>query len=809
SKEMTQREALYPQYKAQRKVPPKELTCQIDPIIEIVKALGIPTFAVPGYEADDIIAKLAIDASNNGADVFIVTSDKDLLQLVSTKIKIFDPVKNIVQDREYVINRFSLPPERVIEYLALTGDSADNIPGVKGIGEKTAKTLLSKGTSLDDLMNNPQNIDSPRFRTMITDNIENIKLSYQLLTLKTDMELNLKIPHFNDITPDLTKVKELFMGFELNSLLKNLPKSSAPSVGATLVTAQEDATIEVIELTKADEFNFGDDGISEIFININNIVFAFSLEPNRGFYFTKHELIEPFLNLLKSAKKISGHDFKSMVNINSVGASNDLLWGSVPLLGNVIDTMLVSYLLDPNKRDYSFKNMVTEYLGHIGQDNSETTLPFEDNLKTHGQDAALGLRLLQLLSSKIDAVIDIYNNIEYPLLWVLSDMEHNGVKIDSNRLIELSNEMGKQMDAVSNRIYFHAGCEFNINSPKELSKILFESLELPTNKKIKTGYSTDTTVLEFLSEIHPIAVELLEFRRLTKLKNTYIDPLPNHINKTSGRLHTTFNQTATATGRLSSTNPNLQNIPIKGEGGEMMRKVFIAPDGHLLISADYSQIELRILAHLSGDVTMIDAFKAGYDIHQSTACEIFDCSEKFITPDMRRVAKTVNFGVIYGQTPYGLAKTLHISHKEAKDYIERYFKKYAGVKAFIEQTIKEATILGYTKTMMGRIRPIPELKSSNKTIIEHGQRQAVNSPIQGTAADIIKIAMINIHKEISKMGLKTKMILQIHDELLLEAPLDELDIALTITQKLMEGACILSVPLKVDIGSGNNWAVAH
>jgi len=820
SKEATQRQALYPQYKANRITPPKELTVQIDPIVEIVKALGITTFAVPGYEADDIIAKLAIQASNNGSDVFIVTSDKDLLQLVSPKIKIFDPVKNIILDSVYVINRFGVPPERVIEYLALTGDASDNIPGVKGIGEKTAKALLSKAASIDDLINSPQNIESPRFRSLISENIENIKLSYQLLTLKTDMRLNQVIPKMSDITPDLPKIKELFIGYELNSLLKFLPKTHV----------KKDDSIEVIELNSAGEFRLIANGAcSEIFINVSmnvgqaqdrplqdNIVFAFSLETNKGYYFTKQELIEPFLNLLKTAERISGHDFKAINNILGLG---DII------NRNVIDTMIVSYLIDPNKRDYSFKNIILEYLAHYShvENNTILALPFDDSLKTYGQDAALGLRLSQILSVNLQPVclpewqtlrsaptlVDIYNNIEYPLLWVLSDMERSGVKIDSERLVELSKEIEVSIDAISKRIFFHAGAEFNINSPKDMSKILFETLKLPTGKKIKTGFSTDTNVLESLSDKHPIALELLEFRRLTKLKNTYIDPLPNHINKITNRLHTTFNQTATATGRLSSTNPNLQNIPIRGEGGILLRKAFIAKDGHLLISADYSQIELRILAHLSGDCIMIDAFKRGLDIHRATACEIFGVSEKSCTVEMRRIAKTVNFGVIYGQTPYGLAKTLHITQREAKDYIERYFKRYAGVLIFIENTIKEAADIGYTKTMFGRIRPIPELKNTNKTVVEHGQRQAVNSPIQGSAADIIKIAMINIHKEINKLGLRTRMILQIHDELLLETPQDELDVALTMTQELMEGACTLSVPLKVDIGSGKNWGVAH
>lgn len=801
SKEMTQREELYSLYKANRKVPPKELTAQIDPIIEIVNALGITSFALPGFEADDIIAKLALHSSKKGIDVFIVSSDKDLLQLVSPKVKIFDPVKNIVLDSDYVFNRFGLPPERVIEFLALTGDASDNIPGVKGVGEKTAKTLLSKAASLDDLINHPEEIVNPRIRDLISGNIENIKLSRELLTLKTDMELNPNIPLYKDIIPDTVKIKELFLRFELNSLLNFLSEKQVKSVkGDVLIKVQEIKTIK--------ELDFIPDTLPEIFINIgllpdnnpNTPVFGFSIDPKKGYFFTKHELIEPFINMLKRAERICGHDFKSISHIYPLDFK-----------GIAIDTMLICYLIDPNKRDYSLKNILLEYLGHysISDSADRGRLPFDNTLEVYGMEAALGLRLSQVISDKIkdnSSLIDIYNNIEYPLLWVLSDMEKAGCSIDSDRLHELSKDIEKEIDSLSRRIYLQAGCEFNINSPKELGRILFEQLRLPASRKTKTGYSTDTDVLLTLVERHPIAKELLEFRRITKLKNTYIDPLPTHINKATKRLHTTFNQTAAATGRLSSTRPNLQNIPIRGSGGEILRKAFIARDGYTLISADYSQIELRILAHLSGDIGMIDAFRQGLDIHSATGCEIFAVDIRSLTKDMRRIAKTVNFGVIYGQTPYGLSKTLNIPQRQAKDYIERYFRKYETVKKFIDYTIKEASKNGYTRTLMGRVRPIPQLKEGNNNQREHGERQAVNSPIQGSAADIIKIAMINIHKEIKDTGLKTKMVLQIHDELLLEAPMDELEEALSMVTLLMEGALQLVVPLKVDIGSGKDWA---
>lgn len=487
--------------------------------------------------------------------------------------------------------------------------------------------------------------------------------------------------------------------------------------------------------------------------------------------------------------------------------------------GRLYDTMLASYLLNPNKPDHSLENASLEYLFHkkkafsevLGKRHSFSDVPIDEATQYAAEDAVLAMELKDILFEKLknEGLEDLYFNIEMPLIYVLADMEEAGIKINKERLEELSKELDRELGNLETRIYSIAGESFNINSPKQLQKILFEKLGLKPLKKIKTGYSTGMDVLEELANAHELPMEILNYRTLYKLKTTYVDALPRLINKKTGRIHTSFNQTATATGRLSSSEPNLQNIPIRGEWGTKIREVFIADAGCVLVSADYSQVELRILAHMSSDNGLIDAFKRGIDIHTTTASELFGIPNEVVTADMRRVAKTVNFGVVYGISPFGLSEALNITPKEAAAYIEQYFTKHYGVKNYMDNTIKIARQYGYVKTLMGRKRPIPEINSHNTNIRQQAERLAINTPIQGTAADLIKIAMINIWNRLREKNLKTKIILQIHDELLFETPETELETAVNLIRHEMENALALSVPLRVDIGHGKNWAEAH
>jgi DNA polymerase-1 len=487
--------------------------------------------------------------------------------------------------------------------------------------------------------------------------------------------------------------------------------------------------------------------------------------------------------------------------------------------GPLFDTMIASYLINPNKPNHSLEEVALEYLSYrkktfievLGKKSSFSEVPLEDATSYASEDVGLSLELKEILFNKLreNDLENIYLNMEMPLIYVLADMEAAGVKIDSNKLEGISKELERELDGIQRRIYFLAGEEFNINSPKQLSNVLFHSLGFQPRKKTKTGFSTEMGVLEELAESHELPGEILNFRSLNKLKTTYIDVLPTLINPKTGRIHTSFNQTATATGRLSSSDPNLQNIPIRGEWGRRIRETFIAEENNLLLSADYSQVELRILAHLSDDEGLISAFRNNLDIHARTASEILGVPIDKVTPDMRRIAKTVNFGVIYGISPFGLSETLSISRDEAKNYIEQYFNRHPGVKSYIERTIEEAGNRGYVSTLFGRMRAIPEIKSKNSNIRQQGERLAINSPIQGTAADIIKIAMINIWKRLKDRGLKTRMILQVHDELLFELPTQEITTAKDIVKKEMEDAITLCVPLSVDINYGKNWAEAH
>ncbi|MBF0591103.1 MAG: DNA polymerase I [Nitrospirae bacterium] len=821
SAQPTQRHKLYPNYKAQRPRPPDELIAQLAPIRDILEALDIKTFAIPGVEADDILATLATRAASEGATVYIVSSDKDLLQVLGPRIRIYDPVKDVEIDAQHVMQRFGLPPNRVPEVMALTGDASDNIPGVKGIGEKIAVELMGQFNSLDELIDNPSKIAKKRIRGLILDNIDNIRLSKQLVTIDSDLPMTIDVAGlFSERSPNRNRLMELFTEYEFSSFMRFmfLPAvvplitgAAAPHDPPAKTEAQPQDAITIIT---------GMEGIGSLVAsalpqvslrvatddNNNPTAIALAAQEKTGYYAgldspDDHALIRDILTPMLNNPDMPkiGHDIKN--------ALHALARLDINTNGYLYDTMIASWLLNPNRQEHRLVDIFTEYLSYNPRDHFSGI----NTTRALAEEAVVNIRAKEVLFGRLadTGLIDIYNALEMPLIYVLREMEANGIKIDTALISDLSTQIGHQMESIQRRIYMLAGEEFNISSPKQLSEVLFTRLKLQPLRKTKTGYSTDNAVLEALALKHELPAEIIDFRGLAKLKNTYLDTLATHINPATGRLHTTFNQTSTATGRLSSSEPNLQSIPIKGHWGQRIRGIFVAEPGNYLLSADYSQIELRVLAHLSGDASLVEAFVRGEDIHDRTAREVFNLHNGSVTPDMRRIAKTINFGIIYGISPYGLSEALRISQDESRRYIEAFFQRHEGIRSYIARVIEETRRLGYALTIKGRTRPIFDLDSGNHNRRTQAERLAINTPVQGSAADIIKVAMINVHNALKSSKLRARMLLQVHDELLFELPEAEVEAVKALVTEQMEAAVVLSVPLRVDVGVGINWAEAH
>ncbi len=832
SSEPTERHRIFEEYKAHRPETPSELVQQLTPIRKIISAFNIKIIEIPGYEADDLIGTVAKKSAMEGGKIFIVTGDKDMLQLVDEDIKTYDPIKDRFLDLEYVKEKFGVEPERITDFMALTGDAVDNIPGIKGIGEKTAKELLSAFETLDELLQHPERIKKEKLRKMISENIDIARMSRKLATIDISVPVVIELEEFRMKEPDWLTLLSLFKEFEFSSLMKLLPAvETAKRKYETISTINR--LREVVSTIK-NEFAFDVEATGKNPMTDSLVGIALCNQKEQAFYIP----VAHSSSLVSSVEQIDkvdvmntlgpvflnnkiakiGHNLK--YDIMVLGQTrNGSFTDGVKVAGKLFDTMIAAYLLNPNKANHSLDEVSFEYLSKrkksfmevLKKRQSFADVTIEEATPYASEDAALSYELKDLLFKKLEEneLEKIYFDIEMPLIEVLIDMERTGIKIDADILNNLSIELTEEIDGIQKRIFSLAGEEFNINSPKQLSKILFQSLGLSPTRKTKTGFSTGMDVLEELAEVHELPREVLNYRTLTKLKTTYVDVLPRIINPETGRIHTTFNQTATATGRLSSSEPNLQNIPIRGDWGRRIREAFIAENGHILLSADYSQVELRVLAHLSKDKGLIDAFIKGYDIHARTASELYGIPLEEVTHDMRRTAKTVNFGVIYGISPFGLSETLKIDRKEAEKYIKRYFERHQGVKEYIDSILVKAKEKDYVMTLFGRKRHIPELKSQNKTLRQQGERLAVNSPIQGTAADITKIAMINIWRRFKRESINAKMILQVHDELLFELPELELNSVTKIVREEMEGAVKLSTPVKIDIGYGRNWADAH
>ncbi|MFV1950436.1 MAG: DNA polymerase I [Nitrospinota bacterium] len=829
AKGKTFREEEYAGYKAHRPSMPDDLVPQIPYIHELVKAFNIPVLQIEGYEADDIIGTIAKRAEKEGYQVTIVSGDKDLMQLISPNVKMLDTLKNRLFGEKEVIEKFGVEPKRVVEVMALAGDTSDNIPGVPGIGPKTATALIKRFEDVETLLYNAEKVDSARIKEKLLRYKDQARLSRKLCTLVTDMDIDINIDDLKKKGIKQAEVIKLFKELEFASFLKELtPQEDVSDKDYRIILKREDFKRLIERLKGAKGFSIDLETTHKEPVRATIVGISISLKENEAFYIpVRHDYqgvpeqldSEYVLSMLKpiledrDIEKYGQNIKYDMIVLSSAG---------IHLKGVAFDTMIASYLINPSKHNHNLEDIALEHLNYRMTSYSEVAgkgakeigfqeVDIQDAANYSCEDADITFKLTNILSPLLEknGVARLYHEVELPLIDVLAEIEINGVKIDKDFMEEMSNRLEREINQYVSRIHAIAGEEFNINSPKQLSAILFDKLRIKPVKRTKTGYSTDVKVLEELAIQHDLPADILVYRQLMKLKSTYVDALPAMINPSSRRIHASFNQTVTATGRLSSSDPNLQNIPIRTEIGREIRKGFIAESGWIIVSADYSQIELRILAHVSGDEVLLEAFKKGEDIHIRTAVEVFGVFPEMITPEMRRVAKVVNFGIIYGISPYGLSRDLRVSQKKAREFIERYFSLYRKVKEYIDMTIKEAYENGYVTTLLQRRRYLPDLENKNRKVKEFAERTAINTPIQGSAADLIKMAMINISRRMKREGLISKMILQVHDELVFEVPIDEKETMIKLVREEMEGGMELSIPITVDIHWGDNWNEAH
>jgi DNA polymerase-1 len=808
----TERHERFADYKANRAEMPHELSLQVPYIHRVVEAMRIPLLIQPGQEADDLIGSVARQAAAEGRRVTILTGDKDMLQLVEPRVQVYDPMKEKVYGEPEVVERFGVSPGQVVEVMGLMGDAIDNIPGVRGIGEKSAKNLIQQFGTIEELLARLSEVKSSKVREILRSQAEQARLSRSLALIRTDLPVGLDLKQIALQQPDEAALQALFRDLEFTGLQRTFAApASSGSMRVIPLDREEEVERVARDLLASDEVAIAvvrNDG-EQAGSRVRGV--AVCLQPGLAVCLFQGpapaaglERLRPAFSGVRPGK--IGHDLKQAIAA--------LRTEDIHLGGLAFDTMVASYLLNPNRADHSLEAVALEQLGvrpELGSVAEGMVEPPEAVMRRAAGEATLVKDLKDALFPKLQeaGLLPLFETIEMPLIEVLASMEMAGFRVDGDQLRELGKELETQLGQLESRIFALAGGPFKINSPKQLADVLFQRLQLRPLKRTKTGYSTDMEVLQQLARTHELPAEVMSYRSLAKLKSTYVDVLPQLVEPQTGRVHTSFNQTVAATGRLSSSEPNLQNIPVRTEVGQRIRRAFIAKKGHWLVSADYSQIELRVLAHLSEDQALITAFAAGVDVHRATAAAIFGVAPDAVTPDMRRRAKAINFGIIYGMSPYGLASDLGISQEEAALYIDRYFEMHQGVKAFIGRTVREARKRGFITTLWGRRRAIPELQSPNQAVRQLGERLAVNSPIQGSAADLIKVAMIAIFRRLRAEGLNTKMILQIHDELLFEVPEAELEEAKRVATEEMERAASLRVPLKVDLGVGTNWAEAH
>ena len=824
----TFRKQLYPAYKAHRAQMPEDLVPQIPVIKEVVKAFNMPAIEKQGFEADDIIATLAKQFAAEGLEVMVVTGDKDLMQVVSEKIRLLDTMKDQVSGLAEVAARFGGTPDKVIEVQALAGDSSDNIPGVPGVGEKTAVKLIQEFGSVENLLAHLDQVKG-KLQEKLRENADLARLSKQLVTLKDDVPLDLDYDNFALTPPDNAALTTLFKELEFHKLLQEFSSDErASGEGYRGVLSASDLDALVAELKAAERFAFDTETTSLDAVRADLVGLSFAVRPGEAwyipvghYYLGVPEQLDRTM-VLERLRPLFEDPQKPKIGQNAKYDALVLRRAGITVAGITVDTMLASYLANPAASSHGMDALAAELLGYKTISYKEMTgsgknqigfaeVEVEKAIVYAAEDADITLRLAQKLEPQLKEAgqEQLFHDVEMPLMDILTDMEWSGVRIDADFLGALSQEMAGKLAALEKTIFELAGGPFNVASPKQLGEVLFERLKLPRGRKTKTGWSTDVEVLTGLAAEQPIAARLLEHRSLSKLKGTYCDALPKLVNPDTGRIHTSFNQAVTATGRLSSSDPNLQNIPIRSEEGGRIREAFVPAEGNLLLSADYSQVELRLLAHLADEAVLKEAFAKGEDIHARTASEVFGVFPEMVTAEMRRQAKTINFGVIYGMGAFSLGKDLGIPTREAQAFIDNYFARYPGIRAFMESKRQEAREKLYVTTLLGRRCAVPEIHSKNGAVRSYAERNAINYPIQGSAADLIKVAMVNVHRRLEKEGLAAKMVLQVHDELVFDVPEAELAAVEALVRQEMEGAIPLSVPLVVDIGTGRNWREAH
>ena len=831
----TFRHDLSPDYKATRPKMPEDLAKQIPFIKRLIEAFGIPSIEIPGYEADDIIGTLAAWASGLGAKVVIVSGDKDLLQLVTPQVQMWDTMKDEVFGPAEVEEKFGVPPGQLVEVMGLAGDSSDNIPGVPGVGPKTAQRLIKEFGSIDNLLSKLEKIPREKEREKLKAHAEQATMSRELAEIKCDVPLEKGWEQFELGESDRQGLLALYRELEFKKFLQQMEEEKDTQESETirtdykLVTSLEKLEKIVSRALMTQKVAICVMTAEENALGSDLVGLALAWEGERGCHYF------PFGEVSKTnATQLSGYSAVRLLaplladpHVAKIVHNSKKAWINfkrlgIELSGIHFDPMLAAYVLDPSKRVQELETIAKEYLNKslasyddlVGTGRNRRALadlPVEQLLAYAGDQAVYSLQLATALEEKIKDANQtrLFRDIEIPLVRVLARMEMKGVKIDAGLLENLDRDFSARLEEMVEKIFDLAGESFNINSPQQLGRILFDKLALPMGKKTKTGYSTSMDVLTALTPYHPLPEEVLNYRSLTKLKNTYIDTLPRMVNRDTGRIHTSYNQTGTVTGRLSSSEPNLQNIPVRTEEGREIRRAFVAPPGHVLISADYSQIELRILGHYSRDEALIDAFHKGEDVHLRTAAEIFEVEPHEVTAEMRRQAKTINFGIIYGMSAFRLAKDLGIPQKKGRQIIDRYFDRYEGVRSYMEETPKLGRKQGFVTTLLNRKRFLPDLNSGNHNVRQFAERTAINTPIQGSAADIIKMAMIRIDAELERKLLPARMIMQVHDELVFEVEVSSARDVATLVQHEMESVASLAVPLVVEVGIGANWNEAH
>ena len=852
----------YPAYKATREKLDEQLQQDFDRSVErikqILEAFHIPVLGVQGYEADDVIATLAESAVQQGLEAVVVSGDKDFYQLIRPGIALLNPgrggaaaVEEQWVDVSNASERLGVPPERVVDYLALVGDSSDNIPGVKGVGDKTALELLRAYGDLDTIIARAAEIPGKRAREAVQQHADLARLSRTLVTIRRDVPVTLDLEQLRVQPPDSARLAQLFTELEFKTLIPKLaplttigeaaPASSAASSApspAVLAPLQGQATIVDDPAAVAAVIAEARQAPLVAIRSAPGLVgFSLAAAPGKSWYFPfGHRAATGELEQRAAPRNLPSLDSPALAPLRELladpripKAAHDIKheWlvlqrAGITLDGATYDSMLASFVLDPGRRSHALDELARERLSLelptelelVGKGRGErpfAEVPPADAARVASASVEAVLRLADAFRSELEDhhLLPLLEEIEIPLVAVLEQMETTGVLIDRALLGEIARGFTKELAALELDLYRAAGGEFNINSTQQLRTVLFERLRLPVQKRTKTGASTDVEVLEQLAAMgHEVPRLMIEYRELSKLKSTYVDALPGYVRAETGRVHSSFNQTGAATGRLSSSDPNLQNIPVRTRRGGEIRRAFVAPPGHLLLTADYSQVELRLLAHLSGDPAFVAAFERGGDIHRQTASAIFGVAEPAVTPEMRARAKTINFATIYGQGPFALSRQLGITQEEAKAFIRQYFERFAGVRAWLDRTVEEARTRGFVETLFGRRRYIPELRDKNFNIRAFGERTATNSPLQGSAADLIKIAMIRIQAALTQGGLGAKMILQVHDELVFEVPAHERTAAGGLVKREMEEVTRLRVPLVVTIGAGMNWVDA-